>query len=93
MGNLPAYSTTVFLLRCLWERTAGAPPPGLYIASVSRCLRLQVSALERFRVRLRGAPGARAWARPSVEGRGGRMAYGRAQAPHARRRWDDATRP
>jgi hypothetical protein len=38
VGNLPAYSTTVFLLRCLWERTPGAPPPGRNIASVSRCL-------------------------------------------------------
>ena len=25
MGNLPAYSTTVFLLRWLRERTPGAP--------------------------------------------------------------------
>ena len=33
MGNLPAYSTTAFLPRCLWERTPGAPtartPPRL----------------------------------------------------------------
>ena len=25
MGNLPAYSTTGFLPRCLWERTPGVP--------------------------------------------------------------------
>jgi len=36
-------------------------------------------------VRLQGAPGARAWVRPVVAGRGGRMAPGRAQAQHARR--------
>src|SRR6266700_7707953 len=36
------------------------PPPGLCIASGSRCLRLLVSALERFGGRLQGTPGARA---------------------------------
>jgi len=33
------------LLRCLRERTLGTPPPGRRSASVSRCLRLQVSSL------------------------------------------------
>jgi hypothetical protein len=45
MGNRPAYSTTVFLLRCLRERTPGTPPPGRRRASGSRDLRLQVGAL------------------------------------------------
>ena len=45
MGNLPAYSTTVFLPWCLWERTPGTPPPGRHSASVSRCLRLQGGSL------------------------------------------------
>src|SRR6266568_1157919 len=91
VGNLPAYSTTAFLFRCLWERTAGAPPPGLYIASMSRCLRLQVSALARFGVRLQGAPGARALERAVVAGRGGTTAHGSAQVQHARRRRNHAT--
>src|SRR5215813_3430895 len=91
MGNRSAYSTTVFLLRCLWERTPGTPPPGRRIASVSRGLCLQRGAADRFGVRLQGAPGARAWAWPVVAGKGGRMAHGSAQAQRARRRWDDAT--
>ena len=45
MGNLPAYSTTVFLPRWRWERTPGTPPPGRRSASVSRCLRLQGGSL------------------------------------------------
>src|SRR5262249_5870494 len=90
-GNLPVYSTTVFLLRCLRERTPGTPPPGRCIASVYSCLRLQVSALARFGVRLQASPGARAWERAVVAGKGGTMAHGRAQAPHARHRWDHAT--
>ena len=45
VGNLPAYSTTVFLPRCLRERTPGTPPRGLSGASVSCCLRLQGGAL------------------------------------------------
>ena len=60
MGNLPAYSTTVFLPWCLWERTPGTPPPGRCTASVYSCLRLQGSALERCGVRLQGTPGASA---------------------------------
>src|SRR5262249_57938545 len=60
VGNLPAYSTTIFLLRCLWERTPGTLPPGRCTASVYSCLRLQGSALERCGVRLQGTPGASA---------------------------------
>ena len=91
MGNLPAYSTTAFLPRCLWERPPAPPPPGRRRASVSRSLRLQVSALERCGGRLQGARGAWAWARLVVAGRGGTTAHGSAQTPHARRRGDDAT--
>jgi hypothetical protein len=40
MGNLPAYSTTVFLPRCLRACTPGTAPPGRRRASVSRYLRL-----------------------------------------------------
>jgi len=68
------------------------PPPRRRSASVSRSLRLQVSALARFGGRLQGAPGAWAVERAVVAGRGGTMAQGRAQAQYARRRWDDATR-
>jgi hypothetical protein len=63
VGNLPAYSTTVFLLRCLRERPAGAPTAW---TPQRLCVPLPAPAGQRageVRGRLQGAPGARAGAR------------------------------